>query len=321
MAQKVDMQEIRERYRRSQEDMQNRANAVPWLKVPVGRTILRVMPPWADGVPTFYREQWSHHIANKDDPTKTIGVTCPRKEAQQSCPICDIVKALFATGDKTDEALAKAMNVGRRVLVNAVDLTDPQRASKGVQVWGVPARTFDEQVLPMIADPDEGVDFTDPETGFNVIVDRTGTTKTDTRYRVTRKQQPSPVSTPAWLDGLHNLDNLIVLKESDEIRALLPPDTVRLLPPPASSQDEGDVPPDTSEAATPPCFETYSSGDPTCDGATGKPSPYAKRGEMACRHKSACVKACLASMGPNAPAAQVQALRAALRGDTSGGGK
>ena len=168
-----------------------------------GMNNVRILPPWNDeGV--FYKEVPSHFSVG---PQNKMFV-CNAKLGHGSCVVCDTVTKLLQSSSKDDVKLAEDMRVQLRVLYNIVDLDDP---AIGVQIMSTGPKIF-RDVLSYFADPEWG-DLTDPETGYDISIQRSGT-GFQTQYTVRPKKNPSPIADPDWLSQLHDLDEFS--KPADE---------------------------------------------------------------------------------------------------------
>jgi len=75
-----------------------------------------------------------------------------------------------------------------------------------------------EALIKLRKNPDWGGDFCHPVKGFDVVIERSGTTKNDTEYEVTPKKT-SPLGDETWLDGMHDLEKQATVLTMEEIRA------------------------------------------------------------------------------------------------------
>lgn len=134
------------------------------------------------------------------------GVPC-RSRISQACYICECIEALAASSGLDDQALADAMRVKFRFLVQIIDLDDPDR---GVQVWAT-TEAMINKVVALMLDPDwRGL--LDPKVGRSVTFSRQGEGKAS-RYSDPRPSpNPSPISYAAWQDELKNFDDYLAPK-------------------------------------------------------------------------------------------------------------
>ncbi len=185
-------------------------SSVSYVKLKVGRNVLRVLPPMIGSASPFHRV-YQHYI--KDAADKLIVFECPNRgkpaDDKRPCPACDEAERLDSTGNPLDKERARGMWASRRVYANVIDRAD---ADKGVQVL-VMGKTIYEGLLALGRDPEAGGDFTCPEEGFDVIITRTGTGM-DTRYKVTASRSNSPLSEDEdeaedWLDDMHELPEVV----------------------------------------------------------------------------------------------------------------
>ena len=148
-----------------------------FLKLRQGRNVLRILPPPVGRKSPFVRV-WQHFF-NVPGKEKAASFTCPRMMAKKHCPACAKADELKASGNPADKALANDMFARKRVYANVVDRSAPEL---GVQIFAFGKMVDDALVSLREDDPDE--DFTHPIEGFDVIVERSGTGKMDTKYSV-----------------------------------------------------------------------------------------------------------------------------------------
>jgi hypothetical protein len=218
-----DMEEITKQFGKSE-----------FMKLKVGKTRLRVVP--GRGRKTFMSVQ--QHRVEIPGEQYARRYTCPGK----GCPICARAAELSRSGNPKDSEAAYQLRATVKVFCNVIDRADPESGPKvwefGKKVWG--------QVESILSNEDAGGDFTDPNDGFDLIVDRKGTGKNDTEYKVLAARQASPLSeddaaAEVWIDGAPDLSPYTQPKSLDEMRRALgieedddePPAPRRGLPPKA----------------------------------------------------------------------------------------
>jgi hypothetical protein len=96
------------------------------------------------------------------------------------------------------------MRANTRVFYNIVDLDNVE---KGVQVYTSGIKIL-QDILAYFADPDWG-DVTHPEHGYDIVIDREGTTRESTKYQVRARKNPTAVPNIELLSGLKNLDSFV----------------------------------------------------------------------------------------------------------------
>lgn len=194
---------------------------VEYVKLKEGRNVLRLLPPTVGSDSPFHRV-WQHYI-NTDDG-KLVVFECPWRgkhgSERERCPACEEAERLDRSTNPLDKERARRLWPSRRVYANAIDRADPDAGTKVLVV----GKMIYEGLLNIARDPDAGGDFTHPETGFDVIVSRTGTGM-DTRYKVTAARSNSPLSeddaeADEWLDTMHTLKDSVRGLTFDEIKAV-----------------------------------------------------------------------------------------------------
>jgi hypothetical protein len=226
----VDLEEMR----REKDRFAEETKRTDRLKLIEGKNVVRFLPPLAGQKSPFFRA-FIHYLRNPAMPDKGgRPVICPLKTRSAPCVICQRISELRRTGVPTDTDEAKQLSAGRRMYANVVNLNEPD---KGVQVMEFGAKIYTE-LLSHLAGEDEAAvgDFTDPDKGYNVVIERVGTGKEDTRYQVRMAKAPSAIAKRAWLGEMHDLAKVVEPMDDERIRALLEgrdPD-VEFLPPPAS---------------------------------------------------------------------------------------
>ena len=148
------------------------------LKLQEGRSVLRFLPPQS-GAKSPFVKVWQHYV-NDPHENRLHVFPCPARMWGKSCPVCDHANKLSRTGNKADRERAYQLWPKVRVYSEVVDMNNE---GAGVQVFAFGKRIY-EDLLAVASDEDAGGDFTDVEEGFNIIIERSGTGKFDTSYKV-----------------------------------------------------------------------------------------------------------------------------------------
>ncbi len=191
-----------------------------FMKLVVGRNLLRILPP-PPGKRTPFRVAYQHFIEVGGNSQSVI---CARLEAKQPCGVCMKIDQLRKSKEKVDQDMASAFFARRRVFVNVFDRNEPDETKRmKVLAFG---KSIHEQLTALRTDEVAGADYVNPEKGFDVVIERTGTGKNDTKYKVflARKSTPLADSIPKMqelIDTQRNLDGYAKLKSADEIKQLL----------------------------------------------------------------------------------------------------
>ena len=180
------------------------------LKYEVGDNIVRVLAPPPGKSP--FRVVWTHFVRIPGQE-KPLVFACPLKEKNATCPICQHADKLKFSGNPADFDLAKEFFAKRRVYANVIDR---RNEAAGPVIMGF-GKEIHDQIRALRSNPDYGGDFTNPETGFDINIVRTGTGKNDTSYKVWPKK-PSPLGNMDWIGMQHDLEAQAVVKTADQIR-------------------------------------------------------------------------------------------------------
>lgn len=232
----------------AQKEAQKNIGQIRNWKPVIGRNQIRLMPP-AEGLEDYCKEVYTHwQVGNDKSPPFTCQVQTPGLSG--GCPICDEVNRLRATNDPVDQDTANKMRAKREFVANIVDLNDPTFSQEDYDSLVSAGReaTFDVgdtkiQVFrfgPMIYGQINNVfaalkkDLTDLTTGRDIVLNRTGKGKENTKYTATALD-PTPfenVGAPV-LSKLYNLDAITAPRIVSDMQAALSGAVPsRSLPPP-----------------------------------------------------------------------------------------
>ena len=187
-------------------------------KLTPGKNVRRILFPKGNSE-SFYSEGFIHFSLGAEGNRV---VTCPKTfSTKNSCPICKYVEELQKSKDKDDKKLAEDMKAKRRIYVNVINRdSDDEEDTPKVLPIGV---TILKGLLETICDADYG-DITDPKTGRDVTIKRTGT-GLKTEYTVLPKPNSSVVSDTLSVEELEenmaDLEALFVEKSYEELEAIL----------------------------------------------------------------------------------------------------
>ncbi len=214
------------------EELDASGGGAEFMKLKVGRNVVRILPP-PPGKRTPFRVVYQHFI---ELGALKQSIICARLEAKKHCAVCEKVDEMRKSRNKVDQDMAGDWYARRRVFVNVIDRADPE---KGVKVLAI-GKSIHEQLTALRTDEEAGANYVDPITGNDIVIERTGTGKNDTKYKVMLgKQKPLGTSNEIMqelIDTQHNLDAYAKLKTVEEVRQLL-----------AGETDE-----DSADAAPPP---------------------------------------------------------------------
>lgn len=233
------------------EDSEKSGNQSQFWKPPVGKTVIRVLPPllgtrWnkAKNAPSPFRIAYQHFIRIPvQGGVKTLSFVCPRLQSQidklkpHACPACAKADELFASGNPADAELGKDLNAKRQVYMNIILRADEER---GVLPYAC-GKSVHDQLLALRTENDAS--FCDPINGFDVTLKRVGKGMNDTKYNLFPSRENSPLHPDesvmaAWLSAAHDLDRYARLPTEEEMLKKL-------------SGDEDDAPPRAAATRAP----------------------------------------------------------------------
>lgn len=200
-----------------EEDLQKGGSA-DFFKPKEGRNILRFLPP-RRGAKSPFVKVYQHYIKvpHQDRP---VVFACPRYfNKPEPCIACAKAEQLHKSGKRADKNRASDIWPSRRVFANVINREEPE---KGPLVYAF-GKTVHEQLVDIRQD--DG-DFTNPYQGFDIKIRRSGTGKTDTKYKVTASRKATPLSEDeqealAWFENQHDLTKFAKVMTQEEIRAAL----------------------------------------------------------------------------------------------------
>jgi hypothetical protein len=175
-----------------------------------GRNLIRILPPWAEGK-LFWRETAVHWNVGPDSKM----VVCLKKELDKPCYICEAYARLQQSQDPRDQSAASEIRANTRVYLNIVDLDN---VDKGVQVYTCGIKIL-QDLLAYFADPDWG-DITHPETGYDIVIEREGSTRENTKYQVRARKNPTAIPNMDLLSNLKNLDSFVKTTSYEQMQAI-----------------------------------------------------------------------------------------------------
>ena len=145
-----------------------------------GVTQLRVIPTWKQGA-TWFREVFEHYI--KSSGGNTLYTVCP-STFNRSCLICEEGKKLHSSREEEDVARSSSLRPTRKFLINAFIVSGPKGEGLDGGVRPVKIGTMVKKALISLDRDFTGGwgDMTSLEKGFDVRIERTGETMTDTQY-------------------------------------------------------------------------------------------------------------------------------------------
>jgi len=212
------------------------------IKPKAGRNRYRILPGWrTNGDPTFFHDFGQHFIKDAAGQVKAVYI-CADKTFGRPCEVCDAVAQgiQMSTDDTMKKRIEDAKSSGR-VLLNVLELDGPQPTVP--QILEVAPTVFNGKkgVGGIISLFDEWPNMLDPNTGNDIIVEKSGT-GLDTAYSVQIAGASKPVP-PEALAKLCDLDAYVMQEnEQAQQRALASVRSVAGLPNPTTTPALGYAP-------------------------------------------------------------------------------
>lgn len=194
----------KERIKKDQEEITRSPNEITWWRAEEGKNTIRILRGPDDTIP--YKKVYTHFRIGPNNRTLTCLKTFGKR-----CPICAEGARLIKEGR---EAEGKALLSVTRYLFNIIDFKEPNK----VQVMTCGPQIFSS--LAMMLTDDNWGDFSDPDTGYNIIIERRGQ-KLDTEYTVIPSRTNTPLKRKELLEKLVDLESLIVERSEEEMLAIL----------------------------------------------------------------------------------------------------
>lgn len=183
-----------------------------YFKPKEGKNVIRILPPWSKkGL--WYKEATIHYGLAVEG--KERGYTC-LKQFDKDCPICEKRDELLK-GDSEDKELADKLRPRLKYYANILD-----RTTGRVMIWGFTPKTLGI-LLGYEADPDHcNNKLTDPEEGYDVVIERTGTGRNDTKYNIRVKPKSSEIGDDSdWEDKMKDLDDIVEEPDEEKVQDAL----------------------------------------------------------------------------------------------------
>lgn len=88
----------------------------PYLKLPYGETVVRILPPYNKDRAGQYSEEYLQHKLGSDY------ITCSRKagEPVKKCPICMLANSFYNSEDPNEKSISKFIYAHKRYLINVI---------------------------------------------------------------------------------------------------------------------------------------------------------------------------------------------------------
>ncbi len=200
----------------------DKAGSGHYLKLPVGKTVVRILPP-PPGRPSPFVIVHEHFLRIPGKARPVI-FACPKVMKSQYCPVCAWSEKLKLSPNRADQDKARELWPSRRIYMNVIDRGDEEA---GPKVLGVGRTIHEALVASRTAVKDDSVehsDYTHPREGSDIIINRVGTSFKDTKYTITVSPRTSELGNPEWLQTRHDLRQKLVVPTAAEIKGMCQPD-------------------------------------------------------------------------------------------------
>lgn len=152
-----------------------------------------------------------------------IGSIISPQTFDEPCPIMEKYLELKDSSKESDKELAKLIVPKRRYVVGGLVYEDEKGKKMGYEGKDrviILTRQVYQDIINLYLDEDEAGDMTDPKTGYDVKVTRTGKGQFDTNYSV---QNCKPTKLDKQYQGTVNLEKMVraQIKSYDELEQIL----------------------------------------------------------------------------------------------------
>ncbi len=196
-------------------------------------------------------------------------------EGVERCPICEAAREQFNRGN---EEAGRELRATWRALVNMIVIDADEGTplkDEEIQVWAMPKNTYLDLLDEIEKLPEDDRDITDPETGRDVYVDRKGSGRKDTEYKIGFSTSGAASFPAVELlepdDALFNLAEVHTSYDADTVLAMLEGGAAG--PDPFDGLAEGDQEPQAAlpaprnqRGAAPPEADADDEEEPTAEG-------------------------------------------------------
>ena len=211
----IDLDALRRKHEQlSNNSASNNSNADflnNFYQIPEGSSAVRILP-WKDEENEFFAETKIHRVPQPDGNIKNMHC---RKVHGEHCPLCDLYYALWKTGRKEDEHLARQIKPRARYYMNIVD-----RETEDVKILSIGVILF-KKIIGAMLDEDFG-DITDPENGHDFKIVKEMEDKWPKYDQSAPRPKSSPLGSKAFvasvMDSLHNIHDLVKLEDYDDMK-------------------------------------------------------------------------------------------------------
>lgn len=202
-----------------EQEQLDKEGSAGFMKLTVGKNVVRIFPP-APGKTTPFQVVYQHYVDLPDGGRYSFA--CPRMMAKEKCPVCNEAAQLARSKNQEDSKRARDLMPKRRVFAVVLNRKDE---SAGPQILGF-GKQIHEALIQLRRDEDMGGNYVHPIKGIDVIIDRQGTGKFDTKYTVNLARKARPIVDDAALmdelrEQMPDLSMLARVPDAAEIIAKL----------------------------------------------------------------------------------------------------
>lgn len=141
-------------------------------------------------------------------------VMCMKRMAGKPCKYCDQVAELYQ-GSEEEKILAGKTRAKSSFFFNVIPLKGENKGKNLIAEWGIGIWRSLMNSLPDDESDEDGVDFTDPDESYPVIINREGVgLKTEYTVTIGRKALKVPEKS---LKKMFNLSELVEMIEADDV--------------------------------------------------------------------------------------------------------
>lgn len=186
-----------------------------YLTLPVGRTPLRFMPPKDRTAKSPFHVFWEHFI-KLPGYSRAVVFVCPQIAKGKPCPACVKSAALARSGNPHDMEQGKFVWAAKfKVAANVI--ARPM-AERGPLIFKFGKGIYDD-LRSLRKNEDTGGNYTHPETGFDIVIERTGEGR-DTGYEVHAARRQSPLGNMDWISQQWDLVSKLPVHEFTELEEM-----------------------------------------------------------------------------------------------------
>lgn len=241
----VDIDSLREEMK----DIERRSARGPYWTPQVEKNVVRILPGQESKL--FYLKVWGHWIREK-----STSFPCLNKMKGEKCFLCEEVDRLRDSGDRKKAA---GLTARARYYMQLVDRKAPEN---GVQIFNTGVTVF-TGIVALLDDEDWGPALLDLQSGYDLIIERTGE-GLDTSYpsiRARKNSSPAGVE----LSALRDLEGVIDYYSYDEMRAAIEGgSSIDTDDGEKTSEDTGEKKTSQPKSDKPECYGKYNSEEKKC---------------------------------------------------------